>query len=238
MMPGRFDEAVVLNQLRYSGMLETVRIRQAGYAVRRPFQDFYKRYKVLMRSLAVPEDVRGKCTALLQLYDASSSEWQLGKTKVFLRESLEQKLEKLREEEVNRAAMVIRAHVLGYLARKQYRKVLHGVVTIQKNCRAFLMRRRFVHLKKAAIVLQKQLRGQLARRAYRQLLAEKREQEERQRREEEEKKRLEQEEREREKAQREAELRALQEEDARRQREVEALQKSQKEADPTRELAK
>nr|XP_044989043.1 unconventional myosin-X isoform X2 [Jaculus jaculus] len=237
-MPGRFDEAVVLNQLRYSGMLETVRIRQAGYAVRRPFQDFYKRYKVLMRSLAVPEDVRGKCTALLQLYDASSSEWQLGKTKVFLRESLEQKLEKLREEEVNRAAMVIRAHVLGYLARKQYRKVLHGVVTIQKNCRAFLMRRRFVHLKKAAIVLQKQLRGQLARRAYRQLLAEKREQEERQRREEEEKKRLEQEEREREKAQREAELRARQEEDARRQREVEALQKSQKEADPTRELAK
>lgn len=36
---------------------------------------------------------------------------------VFLRESLEQKLEKRREEEVTRAAMVIRAHVLGYLAR-------------------------------------------------------------------------------------------------------------------------
>lgn len=42
-MPDHFDQAVVLNQLRYSGMLETVRIRKAGYAVRRPFQDFYKR---------------------------------------------------------------------------------------------------------------------------------------------------------------------------------------------------
>lgn len=42
-MPEQFDQAVVLNQLRYSGMLETVRIRKAGYAVRRPFQDFYKR---------------------------------------------------------------------------------------------------------------------------------------------------------------------------------------------------
>ncbi|ELK25868.1 Myosin-X [Myotis davidii] len=42
-MPDQFDQAVVLNQLRYSGMLETVRIRKAGYAVRRPFQDFYKR---------------------------------------------------------------------------------------------------------------------------------------------------------------------------------------------------
>ncbi|KAF6125910.1 myosin X [Phyllostomus discolor] len=81
-MPDQFDQAVVLNQLRYSGMLETVRIRKAGYAVRRPFQDFYQRYKVLMRSAVAPEDVREKCAALLQLHDSSHSEWQLGKTKV------------------------------------------------------------------------------------------------------------------------------------------------------------
>lgn len=37
---------------------------------------------MLLRNVALPEDVRGKCTALLQLYDSSSSEWQLGKTKV------------------------------------------------------------------------------------------------------------------------------------------------------------
>lgn len=36
-----------------------------------------------MRHVAAPEDVRGKCTALLQRYDASNSEWQLGKTKVW-----------------------------------------------------------------------------------------------------------------------------------------------------------
>uniref|UniRef100_A0A2K5KY11 Myosin X n=1 Tax=Cercocebus atys TaxID=9531 RepID=A0A2K5KY11_CERAT len=237
-MPDQFDQAVVLNQLRYSGMLETVRIRKAGYAVRRPFQDFYKRYKVLMRNLALPEDIRGKCTSLLQLYDASNSEWQLGKTKVFLRESLEQKLEKRREEEVSHAAMVIRAHVLGFLARKQYRKVLYCVVIIQKNYRAFLLRRRFLHLKKAAIVFQKQLRGQIARRVYRQLLAEKREQEEKKKQEEEEKKKREEEERERERQRREAELRAQQEEETRKQQELEALQKSQKEAELTRELEK
>uniref|UniRef100_A0A8D0RB32 Unconventional myosin-X n=1 Tax=Sus scrofa TaxID=9823 RepID=A0A8D0RB32_PIG len=237
-MPDQFDQAVVVNQLRYSGMLETVRIRKAGYAVRRPFQDFYKRYKVLLRNVALPEDVRGKCTALLQLYDSSSSEWQLGKTKVFLRESLEQKLEKRREEEVTRAAMVIRAHVLGYLARKQYRKVRDCVVIIQKNYRAFLLRRRFLHLKKAAVVFQKQLRGQIARKVYRHLLAEKRAEEEKRKREEEEKRRREEEERERERAQREAELRAQQEEAARKQRELEALQESQREAELSRELEK
>ncbi|XP_060985296.1 unconventional myosin-X isoform X3 [Dama dama] len=238
-MPDQFDQAVVVNQLRYSGMLETVRIRKAGYAVRRPFQDFYKRYEVLMRNVALPEDIRGKCTALLQLYDASNSEWQLGKTKVFLRESLEQKLEKRREEEVMRAAMVIRAHVLGYLARKQYKKVLDCVVIIQKNYRAFLLRRRFLHLKKAAVVFQKQLRGQIARRIYRQLLAEKRAEEEKRKREEEEKRKREEEERERERERREAELRAQQEEAARKQRELEALQQeSQRAAELSRELEK
>lgn len=237
-MPDHFDQAVVLNQLRYSGMLETVRIRKAGYAVRRPFQDFYKRYNVLMRNVALPEDLKGKCSALLQLYDASRSEWQLGKTKVFLRESLEQKLEKRREEEVTRAAMVIRAHVLGYLARKQYRKVLYCVVIIQKNYRAFLLRRRFLHMKKAAIVFQKQLRGQIARKVYRQLLVEKREEEEKRRREEEEKRRREEEERERERARREAELHAQQEEAARKQQALEALQKRQREAELNRELEK
>ncbi|XP_021114292.1 unconventional myosin-X isoform X2 [Heterocephalus glaber] len=229
-MPDHFDQAVVLNQLRYSGMLETVRIRKAGYAVRRPFQDFYKRYNVLARNLVLPEDVRGRCAALLQGYDGSGSEWQLGKTKVFLRESLEQKLEKRREEEFTRAAMVIRAHVLGYLARKHYREVLHGVVMIQRNIRAFLLRRRFLRLRRAALVMQKQLRGQRARRLYRQLLAQKREAEERRQREEEE--------RERERVQKEAELRAQQEEEARRQRELEASQQSLKDAELSRELQK
>ena len=49
------------------------------------------------------------------MFFASDVSLSLGQ--VFLRESLEQKLEKRREEEVTRAAMVIRAHILGYLAR-------------------------------------------------------------------------------------------------------------------------
>lgn len=42
-MPDHFDQTLVLNQLRYSGMLETVRIRRSGFPVRRPFQDFCSR---------------------------------------------------------------------------------------------------------------------------------------------------------------------------------------------------
>ncbi|XP_037643194.1 unconventional myosin-X isoform X1 [Sebastes umbrosus] len=179
-MPDQFDQTLVLNQLRYSGMLETVKIRRTGFPIRRPFQDFCCRYKVLMRGSTTPEDPRGSCVQLLHLYDSSSTEWQLGKTKVFLRESLEHRLEKQREMEVLRAAMIIQAHVMGYMARKQYRKLLQCIVVIQKNYRAFYWRRKFLLLRWAALTFQKRVRGQLARRAYGQLL-----EEERRRREEE-----------------------------------------------------
>ena len=41
--PTVFDPEVVINQLRYSGMLETVKIRRAGFPVRRTFVDFLSR---------------------------------------------------------------------------------------------------------------------------------------------------------------------------------------------------
>lgn len=203
-------------------MLETVRIRRAGFPVRRNFLDFYTRYKVLMKNMTVPEDVKEKCRSLLHTYDSTSAEWQLGKTKVFLRESLEHKLEKQREVEVYKAAMIIQARIMGYMARKQYRKVLQCIVVIQKNYRAFFWRRRFLHLRKAAITLQKQVRGKLARKIYSQLL------EERQRKEEEECKRREEEE-EREKQRLEVERLAQQAEEARKQQELAALLKAQEE---------
>uniref|UniRef100_A0A8C8GE18 Myosin X n=1 Tax=Oncorhynchus tshawytscha TaxID=74940 RepID=A0A8C8GE18_ONCTS len=181
-MPEQFDQTVVLNQLRYSGMLETVKIRRTGFPIRRPFQDFCTRYKVLMRTVSPPEDPRGRCVQLLHLYDSTSAEWELGKTKVFLRESLEHRLEKQRELEVLKAAMVIQAHVMGYMARKQYRKLLQCIVVIQKNYRAFYWRRKFLLLRWAALTFQKCLRGQLGRKVYCQLLDERKMMEEDKRR--------------------------------------------------------
>ncbi|KAM3928507.1 unconventional myosin-X [Leptodactylus fuscus] len=241
--PDQFDQSVVLNQLRYSGMLETVRIRRAGFPVRRPFHDFYFRYKVLMRNLTLPDDVKGKCETLLHLHDTTDTEWQLGKTKVFLRESLEHKLEKQREVEVYKAALIIQTHIMGFVARKQYRKVLHCIVVIQKNYRAFLWRTKFLRLKKAAVTFQKQLRGQIARRTYRQLREQKqKEEEERRRREEEERRRKEEEERlkkeeERKKKEEEERLRKEAEERERQRHEAEILAKQAEEAKKQEELA-
>ncbi|XP_028291759.1 unconventional myosin-X isoform X2 [Gouania willdenowi] len=195
----RFDPEVVLNQLRYSGMLETVKIRRAGFPVRRTFKDFLSRYKTVLKKKIQSEDERQSCAELLMVQDKDKKEWQLGKSKVFLKETLEQRLEKEREEVRRRAGMVIRAHILSYVARKQYKRVLSSVVTIQKNYRTHFWRRSFLRLRLAAVVLQKLHRGRAARTLYRQLKEEKQkreeEEEERRRREEEEERRRVEEER-------------------------------------------
>uniref|UniRef100_A0A669PQK6 Myosin X n=1 Tax=Phasianus colchicus TaxID=9054 RepID=A0A669PQK6_PHACC len=225
--PNLFNPDVVLNQLRYSGMLETVKVRRAGFPIRCLFQDFLSRYKMLVKVPSFSDNNKAICARFLQAYDSSKKEWQLGKTKVFLKEALEQKLEKDREEELRKAAVVIRAHVLGYMARKKYRKVLASVVTIQKNYRAYFWKKSLLRLKASAIILQKHWRGHLARSLYQHLrqqeLRRQQEAEERKRREKEEQIRREEEERQ---WQEEEELEIpLQEEERRQMEEILRLEK-------------
>ncbi|KAM9447915.1 unconventional myosin-X [Salvelinus alpinus] len=225
-----FDPEVVLNQLRYSGMLETVKIRRAGFPVRRAFTDFYSRY--MMKDNRPTDDPRGWCTELLMSYDPTKRDWQLGKTKVFLKEELEHRLEKEREEVRRQAGMVIRAHILSYVARKHYRRVLTSTITIQKNYRAHYWRRVFLRLRAAAVLLQKHQRGRLARGLYRQLSDEKRrrEEEERRQREEEERRRR----REEESRRLEEETRREQEERRRREEEEEERRRREEEEEERR----
>uniref|UniRef100_A0A8C4DHF8 Myosin-X n=1 Tax=Dicentrarchus labrax TaxID=13489 RepID=A0A8C4DHF8_DICLA len=211
----RFDADVVLNQLRYSGMLETVKIRRAGFPVRRTFTDFYRTnssHFLSLTSLSLPVSLC-LCHSLTAV--------ALLVPQVFLKEALEQRLEKEREEVRRRAGMVIRAHILSYVARKQYKRVLSSVVTIQKNYRAHFWRRAFLRLRFATIILQKHHRGQLGRSHFRQLKDEeqkRQEEEERRRKEEEEERRRVEEERRR---RMEEERRQREDEEKRKREEVE-----------------
>ncbi len=49
--PGGFSPHLVLQQLRYSGVLEVIRIRQEAYAVRVPYDEFSERFQLLLREV-------------------------------------------------------------------------------------------------------------------------------------------------------------------------------------------
>lgn len=97
--PKKLETAKVVKQLRYTGVLETIRIRQHGFSHRLSFSEFLKRYCFLgfgfdERIIADRESCR------LLLIRLKMDGWALGKSKVFLKYYHVEYLAKLYEEQV------------------------------------------------------------------------------------------------------------------------------------------
>ena len=138
-VPNEFDEETVQRQLRYTGMLETVRIRQAGFNVRLTYEEFIQLYRMLLPKglLSSQSDVRD----FLLTLNLNRDNYQLGTTKVFLRESEKIKLD-------------IELH----------QQIITSITTIQKWFRACLERRKFLRLKNAVVQIQSFWRMVIAQR--------------------------------------------------------------------------
>ena len=104
-----FSAGEVLKQLRYSGMMEAIRIRREGYGLREDHHSFYNRFSVLLNADDLKED-RGidhlvKC--LSNRLNVTDADWQIGHSKIFLRRELSDKLERLAKLRVHRAARTL-----------------------------------------------------------------------------------------------------------------------------------
>lgn len=119
-----FNEELVTKQLRYTGMLETTRIRREGYASRPLFADFVQRYKVL--GFPCRQDVRPTADACRQILKASGIEgFEVGKTKVFMRYYHADELNGKLEPFVSAATMLSR-YCRGFTARSKFGALLEA----------------------------------------------------------------------------------------------------------------
>jgi myosin-3 len=103
--PKCFEASKVIKQLRYTGVLETIRIRQHGFSHRLTFADFLKRYCFL--GFGFEERVmanRDSCRLLLLRLKLDG--WALGKSKVFLKYYHIEFLSKMYEEHVRKIVLV------------------------------------------------------------------------------------------------------------------------------------
>ncbi|XP_036442017.1 unconventional myosin-IXb isoform X2 [Colossoma macropomum] len=124
-----FDEALVLQQLRYTGMLETVRIRRSGYSAKYTFQEFIEQFRVLLpKKASSKEDI----STLLQNLGLDTKTYQIGKTKVYLKEPERQKLQDT-----------------------LHKDVMHKIIFLQRWFRAKVLRRHFLQLREAAVFVQR-----------------------------------------------------------------------------------
>lgn len=147
--PKSFETAKVLKQLRCTGVLETIRIRQHGFSHRLTFADFLKRYCFL--AFGFNEKVianRENCRLLLVRLKMDG--WALGKSKVFLKYYHVEFLAKMYEEQV-RKVVLVQACVRRWLAKIHFRKnqvkISQSALTLQKHVRGWLTRRRVRRMK-------------------------------------------------------------------------------------------
>ncbi|XP_046399408.1 unconventional myosin-XV isoform X2 [Ischnura elegans] len=177
--PMKFDMPVVLEQLRYTGMLETIRIRKTGYPVRMRFSQFADHYRCLLPG-RLPRGVpqREVCRAILQRYkmpsesNASDSEnfiaaeFQLGTSRVFMRETLERKLEADRAVVLRKAAIKIQTQARAFLARRRYSAMKKSAVKVQSHVRGWIARTRYRKVRTGVVAAQANYRMKRQRRQY------------------------------------------------------------------------
>ncbi|XP_058250213.1 unconventional myosin-IXb-like isoform X2 [Hemibagrus wyckioides] len=131
----QFDDDFVLRQLRYSGMLETVCIKRSGYGAKFTFKEFRDEFRILLprKSSSLQQDIQ----KLLLKISEDKNNFQIGKTKVFLKEMERQKLQDTLHKEVMRRILLLQRWFRACLARKHFLLKKRAIIIVQRSWRSF-----------------------------------------------------------------------------------------------------
>lgn len=118
-------------------MLETVRIRRAGYNVRLSYEEFIQLYRILLPRglLSGQRDVR----VFMDRMNLNKQDYQLGNSKIYMRESQKMRLD-----------------------YKLHKKIIDSIIMIQRWFKSKMQREKFLSLRVAAIRIQSCWRMRLA----------------------------------------------------------------------------
>lgn len=161
-----FDDDLSRHQVRYLGLMENLRVRRAGFAYRQKYEIFLQRYKPLC-----PEtwpnwkgpDAKSGVKALCEHLGYSVDDFELGKTKLFIR--LPRTLfttEEKYQERLHSIAAIIQSRYRGFVQRRWYLRYI-AARKLQAKYRGVLQRRIYVKTRLAAIKVQSVLRVGLAK---------------------------------------------------------------------------
>ncbi|WCJ40061.1 myosin 1 [Euphorbia peplus] len=187
--PGKYEQGLVLQQLRCCGVLEVVRISRSGFPTRMSHQKFARRYGFLLLDGVASQDPLSVSVAILHQFNILPEMYQVGYTKLFFRTGQIGVLEDTRNHTLHgilRVQSCFRGHqarrylgqlkngiatlqsfVRGEKIRKEYSVMLRryrAAVVIQRRTKSITDRRKYKDIQEAAIVIQSVLRGWLVRR--------------------------------------------------------------------------
>ena len=178
--PMNFMRRMVLDQLLYSGVLETVRIRRMGYPYRDTWANFWKvcqqeRFDHCVHP-AVAAGTEAKDAVAFILGEAFPQEggdkWQLGHTKVFLKHGV---LQEMKEWQRSIVIHTLQRWYRGARHMRRFRKMRRAVKALQRQMRALIVKKKYARQLVKIVMLQSQFRRFFATTRVRALLEAERE---------------------------------------------------------------
>ncbi|XP_028306726.1 unconventional myosin-Va-like isoform X2 [Gouania willdenowi] len=166
--PFSLDPVRAVQQLRACGILETIRISAAGFPSRWTYQEFFSRYRVLVKWRDVLPDRKQTCKNLLEKLIKNQEMYQFGRNKLFFRAGQVAYLEKLRSDKLRMACVSIQKTIRCWLARSSYLRMRECTIIIQKHVRGHQARcyAKLLLQTRAAVIIQSYVRMWASRRLY------------------------------------------------------------------------
>ncbi|CCH61296.1 hypothetical protein TBLA_0E02420 [Henningerozyma blattae CBS 6284] len=176
--PWKFDNLMVLSQLRACGVLETIRISCAGFPTRWTFNEFVLRYYFLLSSDkwihifqnqdTTETDIIDLCKKILHETVKDSQKYQIGNTKIFFKAGMLAYLEKLRSDKMHQSSVLIQKNIRAKHYRKKYLATITSIKLLQSAVNGVVVRKRVDHKLKtrAATTIQSLYRGFAARKQF------------------------------------------------------------------------
>jgi hypothetical protein len=160
-----FDEERIRHQVRYLNLVETLRVRRAGFCNRQHYSHFMRRYKMLTPRTWPSwkgDEVQGT-QVILEDIKLPAEEYRKGKTKLFVRNAPTLfLLEKARAENMPKVCLGIQRRWRAYLERSKLQQ-LQVAVDVQRLWKGYKARKAYKQLKQARMV-QKNIRALQGRR--------------------------------------------------------------------------
>ncbi|KAF0685172.1 Aste57867_22874 [Aphanomyces stellatus] len=155
---GGFSSELVRDQLIYSGILEVIKIRQQGYPIRRPFDQFYETFGIILRkknpSTSALEGSR-QIAAKALLPNA----FQIGKTEIYLRYGQLELLQSVLVTAKGEIATIIQSKFWRrVVALRQYTTLKRGMILLQAKWRQVFATSNFQKFMQATLKLQASFR--------------------------------------------------------------------------------
>jgi len=144
-VPSRFNRVRVNEQLKYSGILEAVRVARAGYPVRFIHKDFLERYRVVQPDAKSIEEFIP--------HMAGNGSYDIGRTKIFMKDESYKLLEDHKSVLLCNAAVSIQTRFRCYLSRVRYLVTRKDIIRCQSVVRRWSAWRQVDYLRRNARAL-------------------------------------------------------------------------------------